>query len=152
MNAEASPKTQSIAVEYRLAQPPVKVWRALTEADLIASWLMPNDFAPALGHRFTFRAQPAPGWDGVVHGEVLEVDPPRKLRYAWAGGADDLTGYGSRLDTVVTWTLTPTPDGGTLLGLVHSGFGPKNAFAFDAMGKGWKGMAGRLEGVLAKLG
>ncbi|HUB07581.1 MAG TPA: SRPBCC domain-containing protein [Myxococcales bacterium] len=147
MNAE---KTQSIVTEYQLLHPPRKVWRALTEPALLGAWLMPNDFSPVVGHRFTFKAQPVPGWDGTVHCEVLEVDPPNRLRYAWRGGAKGLEGYGTPLDTVVAWTLTPAA-GGTLLRLEHSGFGRENAFAFDAMGKGWKGMGGRLEDVLAKL-
>ncbi len=86
--------------------PPPAVWRALTEPALLARWLMENDIRPEVGHRFTFRAPPVAGWDGVVHCEVLEVDAPRRLRYTWRGGADDIQGYGTRIDTVVTWTLT----------------------------------------------
>mgnify|MGYP002138872653 CR=1 FL=1 len=44
--------------------------------------------------------------------------------------------YGGKLDTVVTWTLSPTASGGTKLRLEHSGFTAKNAFAFENMGKG----------------
>jgi uncharacterized protein YndB with AHSA1/START domain len=53
------------------------------------------------------------------------------------GGSNDNAAYGSRLDSVVTWTLTRA-DGGTRLRLVHSGFrSPENDFAFDAMSSGW---------------
>ena len=38
-------------------------------------------------HTFTFRARPMPHWDGVVHGEVMEVEPQRRLRDAWRGGS-----------------------------------------------------------------
>ena len=64
MNAvDASAKeTQSIVVDYDLPYPPEKVWRALTEPELLAAWLMQNDIKPQLGHRFTFRAAPVPGW------------------------------------------------------------------------------------------
>ena len=58
--------TRSIVVQYDLAHPPAKVWRALTESKLVGSWLMENDLQPTVGHRFTFRAQPVPGWDGVL--------------------------------------------------------------------------------------
>jgi uncharacterized protein YndB with AHSA1/START domain len=45
--------------------------------------------------------------------------------------------YGSRLDSLVTWTLTAV-EGGTRLRLVHSGFrSPENDFAFEAMSGGW---------------
>ncbi|MFU8853255.1 SRPBCC family protein [Micromonospora sp. SL1-18] len=48
----------SIAVDQFLAHPPAKVWRALTDSDLLARWLMPNDFGPVPGHRFTFHTAP----------------------------------------------------------------------------------------------
>lgn len=145
-------ETQSIVVKYELAQPPEKVWRALTEPKLLAAWLMDNDIAPVVGHRFQFRAQPVPGWDGVVDCEVLEVVPFERLSYSWRGGSDQLEGYGGKLDTVVTWTLEKSASGGTLLELNHSGFTPKNAFAFENLGKGWRGkLAERIERVLTEL-
>ena len=54
------------------------MWRAITDPESIAAWLMRNDFAPVVGHRFRFHTEPRPGFDGVVHCEVLEVDEPRK--------------------------------------------------------------------------
>ncbi len=145
-------QTQTIVVEYELERPPEEVWRALTEPKLLAAWLMENDLRAVVGHRFTFRAQPVPGWDGVVHCEVLEVEPLARLRYSWCGGSDERQGYGLRLDTVVTWTLTATPSGGTHLRLEHSGFLPKDAFAFDGLKKGWEGKVGdRMAAVLAKV-
>ncbi len=76
-------------------------------------------------------------WDGVIRCEVLEVVPNERLAYAWKGGDEGNVGYGSRLDTVVTWTLTKV-DSGTRLRLVHSGFvTPKNDSAFKSMSGGW---------------
>jgi uncharacterized protein YndB with AHSA1/START domain len=135
---------QSITVEYDLPHPPKKVWRALTDAKLIATWLMENDFKPEVGHKFFFRAPPQPHWDGKVECEVLEVSPQERLRYSWRGGAGDF-----RIDTTVTWTLTPTATG-TLLKLEHAG--QMNQFALDGMGKGWRGhIAERLKKVVAEL-
>ncbi len=135
--------SETIVVEYDLPHPPEKVWRALTEPKLLAAWLMENDIRPEVGHRFTMRAQPMPGWDGVVRCEVLEVDAPKRLRYTWVGGSE-----AQRLDTVVTWTLTKTPSGTRLL-LEHAGFVPANAFAFDALGRGWRGkVAERMSAAL----
>lgn len=62
-DAKASEK-RAIVVEYQLSAPPRKVWRALTEAKLLESWLMPNDIQPEVGHRFTFRTAPAPDLTG----------------------------------------------------------------------------------------
>jgi uncharacterized protein YndB with AHSA1/START domain len=125
--------TTSIEVDEYLPHPPAKVWRALTDPDRLARWLMPNDFAPVLGHRFTFRsrAQPAYGFDGVVHCEGLDLEPERLLRFAWRGG---------RLDTTVTWTLRAEGRGTRLL-LVHAGFDPDDPVqlnAFTVMGGGWR--------------
>jgi uncharacterized protein YndB with AHSA1/START domain len=125
--------TDAIAVDQYLPHPPGRVWRALTDPDLLARWLMPNDFAPVVGHRFTFHTTPRPadGFDGVVHCEVLDLEPERLLRLAWRGG---------RLDTTVTWTLRAEGRGTRLL-LEHAGFDPDDPFqrqAYTIMGGGWR--------------
>jgi uncharacterized protein YndB with AHSA1/START domain len=124
----------SIHVDEFLSHPAGRVWRALTDPELIARWLMPNDFKPVVGHRFTFRTDPVPqgGFDGIVHGEVLAVEPERLLRIAWRGGPT--------LDTTVTWTLVPEGTG-TRLFLAHEGFDPDSPmeqFARRSMGGGWR--------------
>jgi uncharacterized protein YndB with AHSA1/START domain len=140
-------ETRSIVVDYDLPHPPEKVWRALTDAAVLGSWLMPIDFRSVVGHRFTFRAQPMPGWDGIVHCEVRQVDAPRRLVYSWRGGSGADT-----LDSVVTWTLERTADG-TRLTLEHAGFGPHNEMAFEAMSGGWRGHVGdALRETLAREG
>lgn len=139
-------KTQSIALQYEFPQPPEKVWRALTEPEMLSAWLMATEGRPLPGQAFTFRSEPTPWWDGIVRCEVLESEPPRRLRYSWRSGPES-----SPLDTVVTWTLTPTPSGGTRLALEHSGFVPANKFAFDGASQGWQRMIGeRLREVLAR--
>ena len=140
-------KTETISLEYDLPHPPEKVWRALTDPDLLAKWLMANDIRPVVGHRFTFRAEPTPWWDGIVNCEVLEIEAHKRLRYSWRSGPQT-----SPLDTVVVFTLTPTPSGGTRLALEHSGFIPGNAFALEGAKKGWQRMLGETLGsVLSRL-
>jgi uncharacterized protein YndB with AHSA1/START domain len=139
MSDGAKTETKSIIVEYELKQRPEKVWRALTEPDLIEAWLMPNDFRPALGHRFVFRTTPAPGWDGIVHCEVVAIEPHRRLSYTWRGGSPERIGYGGSLDTVVTWTLTMSASGGTLLRLEHAGFTTENDATYSILKHGWSG-------------
>lgn len=131
--------TESIVVDYTLNEPPAEIWRALTEPKLLSQWLMENDIQPVVGHKFNFRAKPMGDWNGIVDCEILEADPPHKLVYSWKGGSDKNKAYGHRLDTTVTWTLTPTPSGGTLLHLVHHGFQPDD-YAFQIMGQGWRSM------------
>ncbi|WP_315831524.1 SRPBCC domain-containing protein [Bradyrhizobium prioriisuperbiae] len=147
---QQSSETQAISVEKVLPYAPDRVWRTLTDSAMLARWLMPNDFVAEVGHRFTFKTRPMGGWDGVVHCEVLVCDPPRLLRYSWKGGSDDNPKYGSRLDSVVTWTLTAR-DGGTLLRMEHAGFRlPGNRFAFDAMKPGWERVLDSIAQVTAE--
>jgi uncharacterized protein YndB with AHSA1/START domain len=124
----------SIHVDEFLPHPPGRVWRALTDPERLARWLMPNDFVPAIGHRFTFRTDPVPGtdFDGVVTCVVLALEPERRLRIGWAGGPG--------IDTTVTWTLVPEGRGTRLL-LDHEGFDPddeRQQLALRIMGGGWR--------------
>ena len=141
---------RAIVVERMLPHPPEKIWRVLTESELIGRWAMPNNFRAEIGHRFTFRTKPMGDWDGVIACQVLACDPARLLRYSWVGGAENNDKYGSRLDSVVTWTLTPK-DGGTLLRMEHDGFGPGNAFAYEAMSGGWARLLDRIGELSAEL-
>jgi uncharacterized protein YndB with AHSA1/START domain len=137
--------SKELAFERVYPHPPERVWRALTDRRALAAWLMDNDFAPVVGHRFAFRAEPALGFDGVVRCEVLEVDEPRRLAYSWQGGP-------LRRPTVVTWTLDPIPEG-TRLRLEHTGFeGAAGRAIGFILGRGWRGLLDRgLPRALADL-
>lgn len=134
--------TRTLVFERQMPHPPQKIWRALTEPWLIAEWLMQNDFAATVGHRFTFRATPLPGWSGVANCEVVAVEPPHLLAYRWGDGTESESG----LTTLVTWTLTPR-DGGTLVRLEQSGFRTPDERAHKRMGAGWPHVLERLEQV-----
>ena len=140
-------ESHAIVVEKVLPYTPERIWRTLTQSDRIAKWLMPNDFEAAVGHRFTFCTKPMGDWDGIVHCEVLQCASPRVLRYSWKGGSDSNPAYGSRLNSEVTWTLTPV-EGGTHVKMVHDGFVfPGNRFAYEAMSPGW----GRVMDAIARV-
>jgi uncharacterized protein YndB with AHSA1/START domain len=131
--------TQEIVVDEFFPHAPETIWKLLTTGELIGRWLMtPTGFEPVRGNHFTFQTTSAGAWDGVIHCQVLEVTPSERLAYAWKGGHEGNVGYGSPLDTVVTWTLSRV-EGGTRVRLVHSGFvTPKNDSAFKTMSGGWK--------------
>ena len=138
--------TQDIVVEEVLPHAPETIWKALTTGELIGRWLTmkPTGFEPVKGARFTFQTTPAGAWDGAIRCEVLEVMHNERLSYSWQSGDDGNAQYGSRLDTIVTFTLTKV-DGGTRLRLVHSGFvTPKNDSAFRNMSEGWTKVVGRI--------
>lgn len=140
----APSQTDSIAFEFDLNHAPEKIWRALTTPALLAEWLLPvvSEFALEAGAAFTFKTQPYPGWDGTVNCRMLEIEPMKKLSYTWV--------VGEMLDTVVTFTLTPTASG-TRLSLVQSGFKPEQKQNFGGARYGWKMMGGKLVDVLEKL-
>jgi uncharacterized protein YndB with AHSA1/START domain len=111
--------------------------------------MAPTGFEPVQGKHFTFQTRPAGAWDGIIHCQVLDVVPNKRLAYAWKGGHEANAGYGSHLDTVVTWTLSAVGNG-TRLRLVHSGFAmPKNDTAFRNMSEGWRKVVRNLDTVVA---
>jgi uncharacterized protein YndB with AHSA1/START domain len=122
--------------------PPSRIWRALTTGALLAEWLMPNDFEPVKGHRFTFRVPPMPHWDGLVAAEVLEITPETRLALAWEAGD---------LKTTLTFTLTPT-DAGARLAVVQRGFREDQVQNAKGATWGWNHNLDRLAELLGKEG
>ena len=78
-----------VRIERVYPHSPEHVWRALTDPELLARWLLPNDFEARVGHHFTFRTDPGPGFDGIVRCEVLELVEPERLVLSWRGGPRD---------------------------------------------------------------
>ena len=137
----ARSQTESISFEFDLHHSPERVWHALTDPVLLAEWLLPVvDLRLEPEAPFTFKAQPQPGWDGAVNCRFLEIEAHRKLSYSWVVGD---------IDTVVTFTLTPTASG-TLLSLVQSGFKPDQKRNVAGARYGWKMMGGKLVDLLAR--
>ena len=137
---ENSTETRAVVVERQLPFLPEKIWRALTQPQLIEEWLMKNDFRPAVGHRFSLRMDPQPNWNGVVDCQVLVVEPNKALSYTWGALG---------LESVVTFTLTPTSTG-THLRIEQSGFRPEQPQAFQGAQYGWRQFFAKLEQVLAR--
>ena len=137
----APSQTERISFEFDLHHSPEKVWRALTDPVLLTEWLLPVvGLKLEPGTPFTFKTQPYPGWDGTVNCRILEIDAHKKLSYSWVVGD---------MDTVVTFTLTPTAPG-TRLSLVQSGFTPDQKQNFGGARYGWKMMGGKLVDLLAR--
>lgn len=135
----------TIRIDQFYPHPPAKVWRALTTPQLMATWLMPNDFRPITGHRFTLTAAPieATRFSGTIACEVLEIRPPERLRITW----HDADGT-NPLDSIVTFDLRPEGRGTRVL-LEHSGFNPDDPIqqmARRIMSGGWRSR------VLQRLG
>jgi uncharacterized protein YndB with AHSA1/START domain len=129
-------ETLSVVVEREIPHPPEKIWRALTQPELIQEWLMKNDFKPVVGHSFNLRAD----W-GAVDCRVQSVEPNKILSYTWGA-------FG--LESTVTWTLTPTSTG-TQLRMEQSGFRPDQKQAYQGAKYGWQKFFAGLERVVGGL-
>jgi uncharacterized protein YndB with AHSA1/START domain len=98
-----------------------QVWRTLTDPELIPLWTTagrggrPEGFIPEAGTHFRYIATPIPPfWNGIVECDVLEIDPPRLLRYTWVGDE------GAR-PSIVTCAVEPAGNG-TRLTWEHTDF------------------------------
>ncbi len=132
---KAATETRSVVVEREIAHAPEKIWRALTEPHLIEEWLMKNDFRPVVGHKFNLRGD----W-GAVDCQVKQVEPLKTLSYSWAANG---------LESVVTWTLTPSGKG-TKLRMEQKGFRADQQQFYQGAKAGWGNFFDKLEQVLAR--
>ena len=122
-----------IRLSQFINHPPAKVWKALTEPDILAKWWAAGDVKPVVGHRFTLDM----GHWGQQPCEVIAVEPERLLSYSFAPGT---------LDSTITWRLEPedrvlvctssTPDLTSTL--------PLGKKAFEGMGGGWPAVLKRI--------
>ena len=133
---DTSAATRTLVMEREMPYPPEKIWRALTQPQLIEQWLMKNNFQPAVDHRFNLSAD----W-GTVDCKVLVVEPNRTLSYTWAA-------FG--FESVVVWTLTAT-DGGTQLRMEQSGFRSEEDANYKGAVYGWQRFIDSLDRVVGGL-
>src|SRR3954466_799996 len=112
--------TKIIKHQYFFSHPVETVWEYLTKPELMAQWLMKNDFQPVVGHEFRFQTGPIASlsFDGIFYCKVLNIEPFKTLAYSWDCGPGDgkIT-----LESVVTWQLE-RKDNGTEVFLNHTGF------------------------------
>lgn len=114
----------TITVDQFVAAEPEKVWRTLTEPELLARWWAAGDISAELGHKFHLDM---PGW-GSQPCEVVESTPFTRFVYTFTE------------NWTLAWTLTKEGSGTRLI-LEHSGFDPddrRSQDAFTRMGPGWR--------------
>jgi len=142
VDKSAPDQSNTVTLEIDLAHPPSKVWRAITDPELLREWLLPAigfDLTP--GARFTLQGPAMPGWDGKVQCETIDAVPGERLRYKWVVGD---------LDTTVTFTLSPTSKG-TLLSLVQTGFTSSQKQNYAGARYGLRTMGQKLVDLLARV-
>lgn len=131
-----------VTLDFQYKSSIEKVWKALTDSDTLAKWIWKNDFKPIVGHKFQFRSEPNEWWDGIVNGEVIEVEKPYKLSYTWASAGET---------TTITWTLKKGVDGTTHLHFEQSGFSEETKAtkgAIEGAKYSWMQFGGQLKEVL----
>jgi uncharacterized protein YndB with AHSA1/START domain len=137
---------KQIKHEFFFSRPVAVVWDYLTKPELMAEWLMPNDFLPIAGHAFMFTAGPVPKleFDGMVYCTVLEIVPLKKLVYSWKCGP----GNGIiKVDSLVTWRLF-SKENGTQLVLDHTGLKEADFDMYNAMNDGWLKNVQKITGLI----
>lgn len=132
-----APEIRAVVIERTMPFPANRIWRALTQPELMAEWLLKSDFAPEVGRAFRFTQE----W-GSIDCRVTEVKPETSLAYTWAA-------FG--LESTVTWTLTPVA-AGTLLRMEQVGFRRDQEEAYRGARAAWTGYFKALEGVVAGIG
>ena len=142
--------TYTIRIDQFLPYSPARVWKALTDHNLLARWLMPNDFQLVVGHHFTFKNVPiaAVKFEGTVYCEVLDFEVERRLRFSWVDHGEE-----NGLNSIVTWRLE-SEGNGTHLFLEQEGFDPNHPLqlkGYQMMSQGWSRIVRqRLVEVLAE--
>lgn len=133
-----------VTLDFQFTSSIDKVWKALTDSDTLAKWIWNNDFTPVVGEKFQFRSEPNEWWDGIVNGEVLEVNEPHILSYIWASAGET---------TTITWTLTADADGGTQLHFEQAGFSEQTKAtkgALEGAKYNWTKFGEKLKDLLEK--
>jgi uncharacterized protein YndB with AHSA1/START domain len=116
---EPAVESRRIIHETLIDAPIAAVWRAVTSPELVAEWLGVGEIRPEAGHRFVLTLVDDKGVVSHADGEVLEVDPERRLRFSLverAPGDED-----AEIRSVVQIELVPTEDG-VRFRLTHEGF------------------------------
>ncbi|MEK4145991.1 SRPBCC domain-containing protein [Robertmurraya sp. FSL W8-0741] len=126
-----------LSLDFQFKSTINKVWNALTTSEILAQWVMDNNFKPIVGYKCQFRNDEI---DLIVDSEVLIVDKPYKLSYTWVGGS---------INTIVTWTLKQEGDT-TYLHLEQTGF-EEEGQAFNGAKYGWAYKVDELKKVLAEM-
>tara|TARA_R110002020_G_scaffold134603_3_gene300706 strand:- start:632 stop:973 length:342 start_codon:yes stop_codon:yes gene_type:complete len=92
-----TPDDSALVYECSLDAPPEKVWRALSIPAFLERWLKPGD---------------------DVELAVMAAHENKSLSYRWRDAGQGAAG--ESVDSVVTFELTPTADGGTWFKLTHA--------------------------------
>jgi len=117
-------ETDRIEKQITLRAPRVRVWKALTDAKEFGAWFRVNldgQFAPGRRIRGNITY---PGYEHLIMEATVErMDRERLFSFRWHPAAvDPKRDYSAEATTLVEFRLEESPDGGTRLTVVESGF------------------------------
>jgi uncharacterized protein YndB with AHSA1/START domain len=117
--------TPTIRQQRTLAASPHQVYRAWLDPQQLQSWLAPGglevsrvELEERVGGHLRIWHTDAGADVGGFDCEVLELVPDQRLVFRWGFVGPERTA-GPSYDSLLTVTLSETPDGGTTLTLVH---------------------------------
>ncbi len=149
MNAIANVKDGAVHAAVEIAAPPARVFRALTDPELLERWWGSGEAYRTfdwkvdlnVGGKWSCMTKDPAGRTSTVHGEYLEIDPPNRLVCTWRAS------WQNDFPTTITYELEPIPDG-TRLTLTHTGFEDHPSAASYA--SGWPLVLGWLSRHMAE--
>lgn len=146
-NAKAQERP-SLAIVRKLDAAPAKIWRALTEPEMLRQWMGPSDaFTVAVaetdlreGGRYRIVMVSPDGQEHDVSGVYREIVPNKKLVYTWAWKSTP------ERESLVTIELR-AEDRGTRFTLRHEQLADEESR--DHHEQGWNGCLDRLGRLMA---
>lgn len=137
----ASIRTDEDAIysEVEIAAAPATVFAAISDPNQLGQWwggdkYRADDWEIDLrpGGKWRSRGTGQTGDSFEVHGEYVEIDPPRMLSYTW------IASWAPQAGSLVRWELQPTA-AGTRLTVIHSGLRDQPQAKASYSG-GWPGV------------
>ena len=122
---------------------PEAIWRAITETESTQRYFYGSavdcEWRPGSPYRMTI--------DGElqIEGEILEVDPPRRLVQSWHGVWDE--GMAADAPTRVTWEIKDEIPGVSRLTVTHGGLVAGSA-TLEQVSDGWPFILSGLKSLL----
>jgi len=130
--------------EIYIGAPADRVWQGLVDGDLTKEYVYGTRFECKLkkGEPYAYVGD---GGFKVVDGEILDVEPKRRLSMTWSAHWDESTQ--ADRPSRVTYELAPSGPGTTKLRLVHDNFDADTA-TYKGSVEGWPLMLSSLKSLL----
>jgi len=147
--SQISSDNDAVTCQISIAAPRERVFEALTDPKQAIQWWGQNDsyhlsdfkLDARIGGKWSDSGSSEKMGTISMEGEILELDPPRRLSYTW------LSNWLPK-NTRVVWELE-TQNSGTLVKLTHTGFAG-NAQHAQAHSEGWTPVLSWLQAYVEK--